>query len=141
MASEELMRFLFRTGMAVRNFFRGPLLPLPEKQCVVVCPQHEMPAAVTLDFKDRLVACSRRQDKITCGEDCGPQLHYTTDDLETFLLKNREKSCRVCGTPIGAKDWYASRLAAAQNPHRRSGEVLPEITTGSAGSTCYGCLR
>lgn len=100
-----------------------------------------MPAAVTLDADNRLQACSRRADEATCSEDCTPQLQYAAEDLEEFLRRNGGKSCGVCGKPIGADDWYKSRLAAAHMARLDSHGVQPDAAPGSALPICCDCLR
>ena len=140
MADEKPLRFLPRTRTVVRNFFRHALQPPLKKRSVVVCQRYQMPAAVVLDARHRLLACSRREPNLTCGEDCVPQLQYTTDDLETFLFKNRGECCHVCGTPIGARDWYKSRIAGTHTPRLESRCVIGDVP-GSAHPICCDCFR
>lgn len=138
MAYEKPLRFMPRMATAVRNFFCHAV-QLPKKRSVVVCRRDQMPAAVVLDEKNQLLACSRREDNIACGEDCASQLRYTTDDLETFLFKNRGECCHVCGTPIGARDWYKSRIAGAYTPRLES--CVMRDVPGSAHPICCDCFR
>ncbi len=124
---------LSRTGDVVRRLFQRILAQEPGS--VVVCPRDRMPAAVTLDPGRRLLDCSRRETGTACPQDCIPQLQYCDEDLPTFLERNAGVFCSQCSTPIGAHDWYASRIAALR-PRSAPASV------GAApahGPTCFQC--
>ena len=107
-------------------------------ETVVVCPSSQMPAAAVVDHDNQIVSCSRRPLAASCSEDCSPQLRYTTDDLERFLRKAKEKKCIACDKPIGTEDWYASRL-------RENSTAIPRTNATVLRSEapvldrCYGC--
>ena len=111
----------------------------PEKQTVVVCPRDRMPAAVGLDAGQRLIACSRRKEQETCEEQCSPQLHYTSDDLATFLRNNTGKTCSRCGSLIGPNDWYGSRTAKLGQVGR-SVSTIASAADRCAPPICFSCL-
>lgn len=140
MASDQLHRLLSRGYAAVRDrFCRTLRRAASRKGSVVVCPRDRMPAAVALDGEDRLLDCSRWSPSATCSEACVPQLQYSGDDLATFLRRTAEMACSRCGDPIGAEDWYASRMALGAD-RRRSAAWISARPAAPLCSKCMTCL-
>lgn len=109
-------------------------------ETVVVCPSSQMRAAAVVDHDNQIVSCSRRPLAASCSEDCSPQLRYTTDDLERFLRKAKEKKCIACDKPIGTEDWYASRLREDNTKTAQTSATVLKSET-PALDRCYTCWK
>ncbi len=120
--SEKPSGFLQR----LKSAFTGPVAAGEKKEAVVVCPANQMPARVEF-HDDQFHACSRLPNDQSCDVACASQLKYAHEDLPHFLERTAGKTCAKCSTPIGADDWYSSRLVASANTddsNRDSGDLV-----------------
>lgn len=79
---------------------------------VVTCPETSQPAAVEVDARFaatsavlgepivRLKTCSRWPEHKDCGQECLEQIQAAPEEL--LMNWYAEKTCALCGTPIGA---------------------------------------
>jgi hypothetical protein len=98
-------------GLALRTYVRL------RGSRVIVCPENDRPAAVTVDAAHaavtavwekpelQLKTCSRWPEKQDCNQACTAQIAVAPQDTLTFELLKRwyaEKTCAVCRRPIEA---------------------------------------
>jgi hypothetical protein len=126
---------------------------------VVVCPETEKPAGVTVDARHaagsalmgapelRLSACSRWPERAGCGQPCLSQIAVSPEDC---LVRNilthwyEGKSCAFCGQAFTNLEWSAAKPALLL-PNRVStdwsqipAERLHE-TLATARPVCFAC--
>ncbi len=77
---------------------------------VVVCPTAQLPANVRLRSDGSIESCSRRPQLEGCSQTCSPQLQFSADNLNEFVMKYEGKHCVSCGAVLTRDDWYKSRL-------------------------------
>jgi hypothetical protein len=126
---------------------------------VVTCPENQQPAAVRVDavhaaisatrgFQDlHLEQCSRWPEKAGCGEECLRQIEASPADC---LVKSQltrwyaDKSCALCGKPLGAIDWTQHQPAVMAPDSRTmewsdiAPETLPQVLASHA-AICWDC--
>ena len=126
---------------------------------VVTCPENTQPAAVKIDATHaaakslfstphlHLQNCSRWPERKDCGQACLKQIEASP---EGCLVRNiltewyRDKSCAVCGKPIGEIHW-ADHKPALLSPARKTlawEDVQPQdipATLASHSPVCWNC--
>ena len=126
---------------------------------VIACPENEQPAAVTVDARRaaltaaagherlRLDSCSRWPEKAGCGQECLKQIEAQPTDCLVRTQVDRwyaDKSCAICGKPLGQVEW-AAHAPALRAPDGRTLEwrdVKPETmfeVMGSHAAVCWDC--
>jgi len=113
------------TFVFVRRYLavRGPRL--------VECPENLQTAAVKVESAWaalggdwRLADCSRWPEKRSCGRECLAEIEQAPEDclVRTLVAKwYEDKSCVLCGKPLGTIDWH-ERRPAVMDQH---GQALP----------------
>jgi hypothetical protein len=121
---------------------------------LVECPENKQTAAVRVDpiraslgADWHLSTCSRWPERHACGRECLAQIERSPEDC---LVRNTvtrwygDKSCVVCGKPLGAIDWY-DRKPAVMDPQglarqwpELAPETLPEVLA-THRPVCFDC--
>jgi hypothetical protein len=130
---------------------------------LVTCPETRQPAGVTLDIKQalrhsalpgiggakalRLHTCSRWPERQGCGQECLAQIEASPESCLVRTVLTRwyaEKSCAVCGKPIGEIHWAYHR-PALMNAERRTvewtqlrAEMVPAVLE-THSPVCWNC--
>lgn len=126
---------------------------------VITCPENEQPAAVRVDATRaalslaggheqlRLEQCSRWPEKAGCGQECLKQIEAAPMDCLVRTQVTRwyaDKSCALCGKPLGHLDWAQHRpalMAPDQHTlewHDVAPERLPEVLATHT-AICWDC--
>lgn len=97
----------------------------------VICPENRQSAEVTIAIGDRirsllrgrenlhLEACSRRQNRQECGEECLLQVDLHPQILPRVLRAWAEgKACAICGRVLTEADWLHGRFAGLDENDR-----------------------
>ena len=126
---------------------------------IVSCPENNQTVAVRLDAaraalssasgsgRWRLEACTRWPEKAGCGEQCLKQIEAAPTDCLVRTQVTRwyaDKSCVLCGKPVGSVDW-TEHQPAIMAPSGRTiewhdvrPEQLPDVL-GSYTAVCWDC--
>ena len=125
---------------------RGPRL--------VECPENKQTAAVqvgaawaALGGDWRLADCSRWPEKHACGRQCLAQIERAPDDCLARTVVSRwyaDKTCAVCGKPLGPVDWYDRKpgVMDADGRARQWQDVAPETlpqVLATHRAVCFDC--
>jgi hypothetical protein len=126
---------------------------------LVTCPETGQPVGVAMDVRHaawtgighapglRLRACTRWPERQDCGQECLSQIEAAP---EGCLIRNvltrwyANKSCAVCGKPIGEIHWADHRPALLSPEHSTVewSQVAPETVPAvleSHAPVCWNC--
>jgi hypothetical protein len=121
---------------------------------LVACPENHETAAVSvqaawaaLGGDWRLADCSRWPEKHACGRQCLAQIESRPDDCLVRTVVSEwyeDKSCAVCGKPLGEVDWYERKPAVMdQSGTARPWPDVPPETLPQVLAThrpvCFDC--
>ena len=155
-----LVAFVVIAGVAyllLRNPVREYLLMRGDR--LVTCPENNQPVGVKVDAAHAAVSaargfrelsleqCSRWPEKAGCGQECLRQIEAAPVDclVKTHLSKwYADKTCVLCGKPLGIVDWTRHR-PAVMSPDRRTyewheikTEMLPSVMS-THSAICWDC--
>ena len=125
----------------------------------VACPENEQTVAVRVDAvrealgaamgggRWKLESCTRWPEKAGCGQECLKQIEAAPADCLVRTQVSRwyaDKTCALCGTPLGSIDW-TERKPAVMTPSGRTlewrdirPETLPDVL-GTHAAICWDC--
>jgi len=126
---------------------------------LVTCPETRQPVGVTVDTKHaawtgiahtpalRLNTCTRWPERKDCGQKCLAEIAAAADGCLVHNILSKwyaDKSCAICGKPIGEIHWSDHRPALL-NPERQTvdwtqvrTETLPR-TLETHAPVCWNC--
>lgn len=126
---------------------------------VITCPETRAPAGVELaagkaavaamagETSFRLRDCTRWPERAGCGQECLSQIEASPEDCLVRNILGRwylEKSCALCGKPLGTIDWTRHRPCLL-TPERKTvewkdvpPETLQEVLETHA-PVCWDC--
>jgi hypothetical protein len=126
------LRFLWS---GARRMIAGP-------RTVVICPTAELPAHVGLDPAQPIIACSRWPELEGCSQACMPQIQFSAEELQDFIVRHEGKPCTSCGAVITGDDWYRSRLAPAAEAGGPDKPASPRLLPSEGNDPiCSACHR
>jgi ribosomal protein L34E len=121
---------------------------------LVECPENQQTAAVkvasawaALGGDWRLADCSRWPEQRSCGREALAQIEESPEDclVRSFVTKwYEDKSCAVCGKPLGAIDWHERKPAVMDQQGRArpwpevKPEALPQVLA-THRPVCFDC--
>ena len=121
---------------------------------LVECPENHETAAVKVESAWaalggdwRLADCSRWPEKQSCGRQCLAQIEKAPEEclVRTVVTQwYKDKSCVLCGKPLGEIDWYNRKpaLMDRQGKARPWPEVAPETLPDVLAThrpVCFDC--
>lgn len=121
---------------------------------LVECPENKQSAAVKVQAARaalggdlRLADCSRWPEKHACGRECLAQIERSPEDClvrNTVTQWYEDKSCVVCGKPLGAIDWFDRKPAVMDDEGLArpwpdvAPETLPQVLA-THKPVCFDC--
>ncbi len=126
---------------------------------VITCPENQRPAGVRVDARHvlltglegkpdlRLQSCSRWPERQDCGQACLTQIEASPEDcLVRHILTEwyRDKTCALCGKPIGEINWadHKPALLTADSRTVQWRDVPPQDVPEVLAShrpVCWNC--